>query len=122
LSHNELKTLHKPSSLGVFNYDVLRGNVNLSNNSFDCTNDIEWFIDFYNYTLFDKSVTCHLINGTKIPVHDFIASKKEPMILPEKKNNYNVLAIILLVLIFLVVSMGAVYIVKRKQMKQRYFE
>lgn len=119
LSHNQLKTLHKPSSIGVFNYDLLRGNVNLTYNSLDCSSDIEWFMDFYDYDLFDNSVTCYLINGTRIPVREFIDLKREPMILPEKKNNYNVLAIILLVLIVLVVSMGVVYIFKRKQMKQR---
>lgn len=119
LSHNQLKTLHKPSSLGVFNYDLLRGNVNLTYNNFDCSSEIEWFINFYDYDLFDKKVTCYLINGTRIPVREFIDLKREPMVLPEKKNNYNILAMILLVLIFLVVSMGAVYIVRRKQMKQR---
>lgn len=91
-------------------------------NNFDCSSEIEWFINFYDYDLFDEKVTCYLINGTRIPVREFIDLKREPMVFPEKKNNYNVLAIILLVLIFLVVSMGAVYIVKRKQMKQRYFK
>lgn len=119
LSVNNLKTLHKPSSLALFNYDLLRGNANLSENNFDCSKYIEWFINFYDYDLFDRSVTCYLINGTRIPVQDFIRSKKMPAILPAKKNNYNMLAIILLVLIVLVIAMGAVYIVKRKQMKQR---
>lgn len=119
LSINDLKTLLKPSSLSLFNYDVLRGNVNLTNNNFHCSEEIEWFINFYDYELFDRDVSCYLLNGTRILVYDFIVSNQTPPTLPKKANNYNMLAIILLVLIVLVIAMGATYIVKRKQTKQR---
>lgn len=98
---------------------MLQGNINLKENEFDCSKDIEWFIQLYEFPKFDQNITCHLVNGTNIPVRKFINSNREPAILPEKTNKYNILAIILLVLIVLVVAMGAVYIVKRKQMKQR---
>jgi len=120
LSDNNLKTLKEPSSLAVFNYENLRGNLNLTQNKFDCTKEIEWFIDFYKYDHFDKSITCHLINGTSVSIYDFISSNKMKPIIPEKTSSYNILAIIMLILILLVVVMGIVYVVRRKQMKIRF--
>lgn len=95
------------------------GNLVLKNNLFRCNQlDVEWFVQFYSYKSFDRNLTCFLVNGTQVFIYDFLQSHR---VLPEPPaKTTNILGIILLILIVLVVGTTVFYLIRRKQVQQRY--
>lgn len=119
MSVNNLKTLQKPSEESDFDYDLLKGNLNISQNDFECSLiDVEWFIQLYDYPKFDKSIKCALTNGTKVNVYSYLQAKRSE-INPHTTSRLNILVSMLLILVILVIVTLTVYFVRRKHVKLR---
>ena len=116
LSNNNLRNLEKPSLNGQFDYNMLKGNLKLDKNKLACEQlDVEWFIQFYDYPLFDKKLTCIIENSSFINTYDYLQAHR---VYPQT-NKFNVLTIMLLILIVLVVATTVVYFLRRNHVKQR---
>ena len=110
----------KPSEDSGFDYNLLKGNLNITRNSLDCNSiEVEWFFQLYDYPKFDRNLKCSLINGTKVKAYDYLLAKRNEIDPYTKTSRLNILGIMLLILIILVIATLVVYFVRRKNIKLR---